>query len=257
MKKGICLLGMIPLRRKPSEKSEMVSQLLFGEGYEITEETSAWYNILTQFDHYAGWIDKKLFSPVSDEYFKNLEQGSYSVLSIPVARIEAPDGSALYITAGSTLGKKTEKGIVTIDTLSFRYTDPVSEPGIPSDHSIAEFAKQFLNSPYLWGGRSVFGLDCSGFTQIVYKIHGTSLPRDASQQAAVGKSISNPEEIREGDLVFFGDDKSDVVHVGRALPPDRIIHCSGKVRIDRLDEKGIFNQQTGAYTHRLHSVRRI
>ena len=256
MKQGICLLSIIPLRRDPSEKSEMVSQLLFGEAYEITEETSTWYKILTQFDQYAGWIDKKMFSPVSGEYYGKFEQGVYTV-SAPVTLIAASDNSLLYITAGSTLGKKPENGIINIDNLSFRLMDPLHESGISHHGRITGIAKQFLNSPYLWGGRSTFGFDCSGFTQIVYKINGMRLPRDASRQAAVGKAVNSFHELNEGDLVFFCNEESMVVHVGLAMPPDSIIHCSGMVRIDRLDEKGIFNPQLNQYTHKLHSVRRI
>jgi cell wall-associated NlpC family hydrolase len=122
---------------------------------------------------------------------------------------------------------------------------------------LIETAMQFRNSPYLWGGRSPFGYDCSGFTQIVYKINGVRLPRDASQQASVGRIIDTVKETVQGDLVFFAGEKDRVVHVGLAIPPGKIIHCSGMVRIDALDEKGIFNSQVNQYTHRMHSIRRV
>ncbi len=257
MKKGICLVSIIPMRREPSEKSEMVSQLLFGEVYEISEENRAWYKIKTEFDHYAGWMDRKLFTPVSAEYYRKLEQGDFSVLSAPVARIATPGGLPFYITAGSTLGKKPEKGIIETDVVSVRFLDPLPDSAFTSDQEFKDITKKFLNSPYLWGGRSLFGLDCSGFTQIVYKIKGLRLPRDASQQANTGEAVSSLKELLEGDLVFFCHNDGSVTHTGIALPPGKIIHCSGTVRIDGLDEKGIYNQQLGQYTHRLHSVRRM
>ena len=122
---------------------------------------------------------------------------------------------------------------------------------------LIETAMRFLNSPYLWGGRSPFGYDCSGFTQIVYKINGVRLPRDAWQQASVGQSMDSVNDVARGDLVFFADNEGRVVHVGLAIPPGQIIHCSGMVRIDALDEKGIFNSKLNQYTHRLHSIKRV
>ena len=235
----------------------MISQLLFGEVYEIIEKTSAWYKILTEYDQYKGWIDSKMFSPVSHDYYKRLEQGDYFVSGPITSTIIGPDNTKLTITAGSTLGNRPENGIIKIDSFIFRLIDETFEPANSHSFGLINTAKRFLNSPYLWGGRTPFGLDCSGFTQIVYKINGMRLPRDASQQATIGESVNTQPELGEGDLVFFCNEEDKVVHVGLALPPDKIIHCSGMVRIDSLDEKGIFNTQLNQYTHRLHSMRRI
>jgi hypothetical protein len=257
MDQGICLLSIIPVRKDPSEKSEMVSQLLFGETYEISEKTSAWYKIITEFDQYTGWIDRKMFSPVTDDYYNRLIQGGVDVAGSITAKLLAPDRTVQTITAGSTIGYTLPDGTLEIDSLIYRVMEQTLESIIGLPLSLVETAKQFLNSPYLWGGRTPFGFDCSGFTQIVFKIRGQRLPRDASQQSVMGKSINKLLELREGDLAFFCNEENKVVHVGIALPPDKIIHCSGMVRMDKLDEKGIFNQQLGQYTHRLHSMRRV
>ncbi|MBN2764173.1 MAG: C40 family peptidase [Bacteroidales bacterium] len=257
MEKGICLLSIIPLRKDPSDKSEMVSQLLFGETYEIKEENSAWYRILTGFDAYSGWIDKKMHSHVSDAYYRRIEQGRYTVTSSISATLLTSDNNTLTITAGSTLGENIQNGLINIDTHTYRLAEKLSGPFPQYQGNIMDTAKQFLYSPYLWGGRSPFGFDCSGYIQIVYKIMGRKLYRDAAQQATMGKPVNTLQQLHKGDLVFFCNDDHKVVHAGLAMPPDKIIHCSGMVRTDFLDEKGIFNQQTREYTHRLHSMRRV
>ena len=257
MEQGICLLTIIPLRREPSEKSEMVSQMLFGEVYEIIEKTSAWYKIITEFDQYSGWMDKKMFSPVSGEYYERLGQGGYTVTRSVTAELLSSNQTTYTITAGSTIGYARSDGMTEMDSLLYRLID--QSPEFLTDHpvSLIDTAQRYLHSPYLWGGRTPFGYDCSGFTQMVFKINGTRLPRDAWQQAAIGMPVQQIQELTAGDLVFFANEENKVVHVGFAIPPDHIIHCSGMVRIDVLDDKGIFNKQLNQYTHRLYSMRRV
>jgi gamma-D-glutamyl-L-lysine dipeptidyl-peptidase len=257
MEKGICLLRIIPIRREPSEKSEMVSQLLFGEVYETDEITTGWLRIITELDGYSGWIDKRMFHTVSAEYYQRLSKGGYAVAAQITETLLTPEKEAYTIPAGSTLGYAGQDGIFAIDSMPYRLIGQSNTATQKQSSGLIETARQFLNSPYLWGGRSPFGYDCSGFTQMVYKINGVRLPRDASQQASVGRIIDTVKEAARGDLVFFTGDKDQVVHVGLAMPPGKIIHCSGMVRIDALDEKGIFNNQVDQYTHRLHSIRRV
>ena len=257
MKKGICVVSIIPMRREPSEKSEMVSQLLFGEVYSVAEETTGWCKIKTTFDNYSGWIDAKMFTPVSESYYKSLEENSYPVVQTIVMRLSAPDKSVLTITAGSSLGKTGKSGSVEIDSMHYQCLDPIPETTLSGPHKIIQTSEIFIHSPYLWGGRSPFGLDCSGFTQIVYKMIGIRLPRDARQQASLGQNIPTTTKPEAGDLVFFAKEENQIFHVGLAMPDNKIIHCSGKVRIDKLDDKGIFNAQLNQYSHRLHSIRRI
>jgi cell wall-associated NlpC family hydrolase len=257
MDKGICLLRIIPLRREPSEKSEMVSQLLFGEVYETAETTAEWLSVTTEFDGYTGWIDKKMFKTVSADYYQRLSKGEYSVSRKITETLLTPGNEQFIIPAGSTLGFATGDGLFEIDSVRYKLVDHADETIQQQSADVIEIAMQFIHSPYLWGGRSPFGYDCSGFTQISYKINGVRLPRDAWQQASVGRNIDPIQEMARGDLVFFANDKNHVVHVGLAVPPGQIIHCSGMVRIDALDEKGIFNPQLNQYTHRLHSIRRV
>jgi len=257
MEKGICLLRIIPLRREPSEKSEMVSQLLFGEAYEITEITTEWLRVITELDGYTGWIDKRMFSTVSADYYQRLSDGGYAVAGQITETLLTPENKAYTIPAGSTLGFAGQDGIFTIDSMPYRLIGQSNATTQKRSSGLIETAMRFLNSPYLWGGRSPFGYDCSGFTQTVYKINGVRLPRDASQQASVGESVVSVNDAARGDLVFFTGNEGRVVHVGLAIPPGQIIHCSGAVRIDALDEKGIYNRQLNHYTHRLHSIKRV
>jgi cell wall-associated NlpC family hydrolase len=257
MEKGICLLRIIPLRREPSEKSEMVSQLLFGEAYEIAEKTKEWLKVITEFDAYTGWIDKRIFRTVSADYFQRLSGGGYTVAGQITETVLTPENEAYTIPAGSTLGFATQDDTFEIDSIRYRLTGQSNAPLQKRSEDFIETALRFLNSPYLWGGRSPFGYDCSGFTQMVYKINGARLPRDAWQQASVGRSVYTMNETARGDLVFFAGDDDRVAHVGLAIPPGEIIHCSGMVRIDALDQKGIFNLQINQYTHRLHSIKRL
>jgi len=122
---------------------------------------------------------------------------------------------------------------------------------------VSEIASLYLNAPYLWGGRSPLGIDCSGFTQVVFKAAGVRLPRDAYQQAEVGQTLGFVEEASEGDLAFFDNAEGKIIHVGIVLKDRFIIHASGKVRIDKLDHQGIFNRETGKYSHTLRVIKRI
>jgi cell wall-associated NlpC family hydrolase len=198
-----------------------------------------------------------MFSPVSEEYYQRLSMGGYSVAGQITETILTPENEAYTIPAGSTLGFTGQDGTLTIDSIHYRLIGQSNAPMPNQSTDRIETAMRFLNSPYLWGGRSPFGYDCSGFTQAVYKINGVRLPRDAWQQALMGRKIEKAKETVRGDLVFFAGDEDRVVHVGMAIPPDKIIHCSGMVRIDALDDKGIFNLQLNQYTHRLHSIKRV
>ena len=116
---------------------------------------------------------------------------------------------------------------------------------------------RYLNAPYLWGGRSPFGIDCSGFTQLVFKFAGIKLQRDAYQQGGQGSIINFIEEVQPGDLAFFSNDEGAIIHVGIMLKDNRIIHSSGKVRIDKIDHFGIYNAETKKHSHLLKLIKRM
>jgi cell wall-associated NlpC family hydrolase len=222
--KGICHLSQIPIRSEAKSSAEMVTQLLYGETYQVLDQTGEWFKIKMDYDGYEGWL--------SDSSFYELQEENKRFIQTALIQ-EHKAGNDLIVTSlGSEVG---------IEQATAKH--------------VYDLAIKFLGSPYLWGGRHFSGIDCSGFVQVVYKCLGIALPRDASQQQKIGKAIK-PSEIFEGDLVFF-EKNNKVGHVGIALRDKRIIHSHGKVRIDTLDEKGIFNVEKGEYTHSYHSTKRL
>jgi gamma-D-glutamyl-L-lysine dipeptidyl-peptidase len=253
---GICMAAVIPVRHSPREQSEMINQLLFGESYFIEEYLEGWLKITSLFDHITGWIDRKFFREAELENGRGSE--AHAVLYSRLAEIEMPDGTSQLIPAGSSLSHYDPAyHEFRIGRQKFRINPVWGEILRPASQKVTETAGQFMNTPYLWGGRSVFGFDCSGFIQTVYKIHGIALPRNTSQQLSAGQTIPDLKDTVPGDLAFFCNKENKVNHVGMILAGNQIIHCSGWVRVDGLDEKGIFNRELRAYSHRLMEVRRV
>jgi hypothetical protein len=252
------LLSIIPMRKEPREQSEMVSQLLFGESYRILDETDGWIRILTQFDNYTGWIDRKLFVKFSESGYNEISGQYPPVLASLLMNIELPEAPSISITAGSTLpGYNKKKNQLNIDERIFHIRWTFGDINPRRLKTIPMITEMFLNTPYLWGGRTVFGCDCSGFVQSVYKIMGIALERDSSQQVHQGIAIDSLIEAQQGDLAFFANDEGKVYHVGLILSPNQIVHCSGFVRKDTINETGIYNSEIHCYTHRLFAIRRI
>ena len=255
---SICRYGFIPLRAEPSERAEMVSQLLFGETYEVIDEQENWLRVRCHYDDYEGWMVAKLHSEL---FAKDVEKWQaaekWTAYGPFVKIIREGDRTPMIIPGGSSIwfnGSELDSFTIGDDTyhLSGGYSSSKKMP------SIDEIALSFFNSPYLWGGRSFYGIDCSGFTQIVYKIAGLKIPRDASQQVNIGTSVSFVEEATTGDLAFFDNPESgNIVHVGLCLGHGEIIHASGSVRIDKLDHIGIFAADRNAYTHQLRTIKHI
>lgn len=257
---GICHLGVVPCRFEPSDKSEMVTQLLFGETFEILKQEGKWLQIRITLDGYECWIDEKQYLPLSEEQYK--KQSAFPVTcSADLVDLvtKSSDNSLTPVLAGSAL-PAYEHGKLFVGDQEFSFdgeiTHPLSEnENIPA--LVAEYATVFLNAPYLWGGRSVFGIDCSGFTQVVFKMAGIQLKRDAYQQAEQGITLSFVEEAQTGDLAFFDNEEGKIIHTGIVLPQGKIIHASGKVRVDKLDHQGIFNNDTKKYSHKLRLIKRV
>jgi hypothetical protein len=255
--RGICRLSIVPVRATESDKSEMVTQLLFGDHYTILEESSnrKWLKIRIFYDEYEGWIDRKQHSLISEDFFYQISHLDYKICTDVTAKILFKKQD-LHVVMGSILPMATNE--------LFRLEDELQYSGnakslweVRGYNFFKETALKFLNSPYLWGGKTPFGIDCSGFTQIVFKICGYKLPRDAYQQALVGTIVSDLEDAAPGDLAFFTNTKGRVFHVGIILDDKKIIHSSGKVKIDILDENGIFDVENQVYSHPLSSLRRI
>ena len=187
--KGYCDLKAVPMRSEPSDRAEMVNQLVMGDCADVVERQEKWSLVASHYDGYRGWVDNK--------------------------QLVFFDGTA------------------------------------------ADLAVQWLmGTPYLWGGRSAGGVDCSGLTQLCFKALGIWLPRDAQQQATCGVEACLCDAQRD-DLAFFQNAEGRVVHVGICLGDGHIVHASGYVRVDRLDSQGIYDERLSLYTHRLHSLRRI
>lgn len=257
---GIADLSIVPMRSEQSERSEMVSQLLFGELYEVLEMTDKWVFIRLVHDGYEGWIDRKMYVPVTDDYAAKFREEE-PVLATEVFNIVTKDGDYgnKLLVSGSAFpffNADTKKMQVGEDT--YTLVSKMKEVGIDSLRDLViGNALMYYNTPYLWGGRSPYGIDCSGLAQMVYRMVGIGLPRDASQQVLVGQDFSFVEEALPGDLAFFGDDAGAISHVGILWEQNRIIHASGKVRVDKIDHQGIFNEELKRYTHNLKVIKRI
>ncbi|MBS7564994.1 C40 family peptidase [Mucilaginibacter sp. Bleaf8] len=252
MNYGISQLAIIPMRAEPSERSEQVSQLLFGETYEITEWQEKWVKVITVYDAYEGWISRVQVSVLNYEDYLALQQSAVSLASwfaTPV--IKKSDGSLLYLPASSTL-PFLEGNEAQINGETYQLTNTLE-----TIDDLITTARSYLNSPYLWGGRTHFGIDCSGFTQAVFKLHGQFLKRDASMQAEQGKTVDFLTAAQPGDLAFFDNDEGCIVHVGIMLSNEEIIHASGRVKIDRIDDQGIYSEEMKKHTHKLRIIKRL
>ncbi len=251
-----CQVSLAPLRAHPSDKSEMVSQLLFGETMEITESKDNWQHVVCSWDGFTGWVDGKQLKRLTPSEYDDYRAHSSVNLSL-VEGLMAAD-HFIPLTLGAALprydGLRCQLG-----DQSFQFSGPVVTPG-QAPHTgewIIKIARRYLHAPYLWGGRSPFGIDAPGFTQMVFKIAGIRLLRDASQQVTQGRTVDFMEQCQLGDLAFFDNGKGDIGHVGIILPDCYLIHASGKVRVDKLDHFGIFNREQNRYTHQLRIVRRL
>jgi cell wall-associated NlpC family hydrolase len=250
---GICNLSIIPLRSEASDRSEIVSQVLFGEHFEIIAVDKQWTKIKLQFDDYEGWIDSKQYQSISEENYIRLSKEAVILNSDLVEYITAPDNTLIPITIGASLSFLNHSDI---NSKNYDF-EGLKVSGKKAKSNLIATAYLYLNSPYLWGGKTPFGIDCSGFTQMVYKLNGYKLLRDASQQSTQGEVLSFIEESEPGDLAFFDNEEGKIIHVGIMLESNYIIHASGKVRIDRLDHLGIYNAELNRHTHRLRVIKKI
>lgn len=248
MQYAICHLSIVPLRETPSDRSELVSQILYGELFKVIEERKNWSKIRLAFDGYEGWIDNKQYLKISEEDYISLNNEIPRLSTDLVEFIEDKNNQLFPIPLGAALN-----GLL---LLNHTY-DGSSTHNKASKSNLIQTSFLYLNTPYLWGGKTPFGIDCSGFTQMVYKLNGYQLLRDASQQAKQGEALSFIEESEPGDLAFFDNNEGEIIHVGIIMKDNYIIHAHGKVRIDRLDHSGIYNVDKNVHTHKLRVIKKI
>jgi len=251
---GISEISVIPVRKEPNDRSEMISQLLFGETFQILEKLEKWSFVKSTFDNYEGWVDTKSISYLSKESFLQMDSNPEFITQKLSNTILNNHNEQIILPAGCTLPNyNTEKKSFTINNKQYI----LSEDYISDSTDIESLVKQYLNSPYLWGGKNPYGIDCSGFVQIIYKVLGIKIPRDSADQVKEGVIINFISDTKLGDLAFFDNEEGDITHVGIIIGENEIIHASGKVRIDKLDQQGIYNRELNKYTHKLRVIKRL
>ena len=306
MSYGVCILSVVPLRAEAAERAEMVSQLLFGDSYEVLETEGNWLKIKTSDCGYEGFLNQKYHHALTDEQYQELLHQPQSLVSDFMTLLcEEKSQTVFPVFIGTSFPQPDEQGhfnlgdavftlpsVSSISETNSQFTihnsqfkncqlstvncnltpDPSQLSTVNCQLSTVNckltpdpcpltpmlgFALHFLRAPYLWGGRTPAGIDCSGFTQLIYKSIGVLIPRDASQQVELGNALDFASEAQIGDLAFFQNEEGRIVHVGMVCAPGKIIHASGQVRIDRLDDTGIFNADTGQYSHHLRIIKRL
>jgi len=248
MAKVICVVPVAPIRAEGSHRAEMVSQILFGETATIIHETKDFYQIQMHQYEYEGWC-QKLQLQILPEGAAIITKG-YTVNWVNSAVF---NGQAIQLPMGTPIVSDAHANF------ELTYTSAIldSVNNKPTQAAIEALASKFLGTAYLWGGRTVFGIDCSGFVQMVFKLFNIILPRDAYQQALMGEDVGFLAEARCGDLAFFDNEQGKITHVGILLSPHKIIHASALVRIDPIDQAGIVSSSTGLRTHQLRTIRRV
>lgn len=254
MSYSVCCVPVAPMRMEPDHKAEMVSQLLFGECAIITiTGKNGWVKIVSKNDTYTGWCQQSHLQEIDEEHYNLVEQS----LTADWANEIEYNGHPMYVPFGSSLtAMRNGNSLWRRSTVHFsgKVWDPAEAK--KDAKTLKQIAYKFLNTSYLWGGRSVFGTDCSGFSQMVFRFLNIPLMRDASMQAAQGELISFIQQARCGDLAFFDDEQGNIIHVGILLNEHEIIHAAGKVRIDKVDSQGIVNTDTGLRTQQLRIIKR-
>jgi hypothetical protein len=231
----------------------MISQLLLAEGALILEETKDFIKLQGVYDGYEGWCQRSQLV-VTDAWTRSTSQlyTAEWINTVIINKVLAhvPMGIPVIDTENA----QRLSGVLQVDYSKAKMWNVVDSK--PEAAAIQARAELFLNTPYLWGGRSVFGIDCSGFTQMVFRFFNIPLLRDAYLQATQGEVVGFLQEARCGDLAFFDNAEGRITHVGILLNDHEIIHSSGLVRIDPIDSAGILNKETRVRTHQLRIIKR-
>lgn len=248
MQYGICNLSIVPLRSEPSESSEILTQVLYGEHFKVLEQRIKWARIRIAFDNSEGWIDTKQFLEITEEKYREFDTQDPVLSADLIDYISDREQNLMPVPLGSVLNF--------VPFLQHSH-DGKRVTGRKSKKELVNTAFLYLNAPFLTGGKTPFGIDSGGFVQMVYRLNGYELKRNATEQARLGESLSFIEESEPGDLAFFDDKEGAINHVGIILYDNYIIHAYGKVRIDRIDHTGIFNTELRTYTHLLRVIKKM
>ncbi|MBX2931493.1 MAG: C40 family peptidase [Chitinophagaceae bacterium] len=241
------IVSVAPLRYEASHKSEMINQLLFGECVIITDSTKDFFKVTCLYDGYEGWCAKNQLAEVDENFYTTNHQ---KIITTSIAEATC-NGQNMYLSSGSFIG------CINHHQLNIGNTNFVFNNTYTSPIHLQKIMFSYINTPYLWGGKSIFGIDCSGFVQQVYKLLGIPLKRDAHQQAEQGNIVGFLQEATMGDLAFFDNEEGKIIHVGILLNESEIIHASGQVRKDKIDNAGIIHTETQKRTHNLRIIKRM
>ena len=261
---AIVLHSVVPVRSQPDEAAEQETQLLFGETCKIEKEESGWYYIRNDYDGQVGWVDNSMVTKMSEKEYKEYTSSNLdAIVKMPMAyAVSESNGQTFPLTAGTHLCNYKDGSFEVLGSKFVIDPQMVAEKPLElTKTNFMEVTRFFLNIPYLWGGKNCMGMDCSGFSSIIMSIFGKKILRNAREQATQGTEVGFLEEAQCGDLVFFGHKKpgepTRVTHVGILLSSDTMIHCAGRVKVERVDSNGIISSETGKYTHDLLSIRRF
>jgi hypothetical protein len=254
---GVCRLAIVTVRKEADQKSEPVTQLLFGDHYEVMflSKDQKWLSIIITADRSTGWIESLQHHSISQEYHQQIGLANFKITT-DIASTMLYKKSQLTIVMGSIVPISASELFKMEE--QFAFNGETKSLGQRRDFEyLKDIACKYLNAPHLPGGKSPFGIDATGFVQMAFRLTGYQLPRDLQQQWSHGKEVDSYESAVGGDLAFFSGKDNQINHVGIVLDEQKIIHCSGRVRIDFLMEEGILAAETKIYTHTLAGLRRI